>query len=96
MEDDIRAGERRDGKFFISSSLIHDFTNTMARSSLSLQEKPTSAKLYMLYRKSLFVLALNMACSQWLDESSMADIHRRYGDHLYTKGDYDGGNGAVC
>jgi hypothetical protein len=44
----------------------------------------------MLYRKSLYVLALNMAKSQRLDESSVADIHRQYGDHLYTKGDYDG------
>ncbi|KIM77475.1 hypothetical protein PILCRDRAFT_76651 [Piloderma croceum F 1598] len=55
-----------------------------------LEEKPTSAKLDMLYRKSLYVLALNMAKSQRLDESSVADIHRQYGDHLYTKGDYDG------
>jgi hypothetical protein len=55
-----------------------------------LEEKPTSVKLDMLYRNSLFVLALNMARSQRLDESSVADIHRQYGDHLYTKGDYDG------
>ena len=44
----------------------------------------------MLYSKSLYVLALNMARTQRLDESSVADIHRRYGDHLYAKGDYDG------
>jgi hypothetical protein len=31
-----------------------------------------------------------MAKSQRLDESSVADIHRQYGDHLYTKGDFDG------
>jgi Tfp pilus assembly protein PilF len=47
----------------------------------------------MLYRKSLYVLALNMARSQRLDESSVADIHRQYGDHLYAKGDYDGAMG---
>lgn len=44
----------------------------------------------MLYAKSLYVLALNMARSQRLDESSVADIHRQYGDHLYAKADYDG------
>lgn len=44
----------------------------------------------MLYSKSLFVLALSLAKTQELDESSVADIHRQYGDHLYTKGDYDG------
>ena len=31
-----------------------------------------------------------MAKSQGLDEASLADIHRRYGDHLYVKGDFDG------
>jgi hypothetical protein len=55
-----------------------------------LEEIPTSAKLEMLYRKSLYVLALNMAKSQRLDESSVADIYRQYGDHFYSKGDYDG------
>ncbi|KAF8163747.1 hypothetical protein B0H34DRAFT_795410 [Crassisporium funariophilum] len=55
-----------------------------------LQEKSTAAKLDMLYRKSLYGLALNMASTQNLDESSVADIHRQYGDHLYIKGDYDG------
>ena len=44
----------------------------------------------MLYRKSLYVLALNLAKTQRLDESSVADIHRQYGDHLYSKTDYDG------
>jgi Tfp pilus assembly protein PilF len=44
----------------------------------------------MLYRKSLYLLALNLASTQKLDESSVADIHQQYGDHLYSKGDYDG------
>lgn len=44
----------------------------------------------MLYRKNLYLLALNLAKTQGLDESSVADIHRQYGDHLYSKGDYDG------
>lgn len=44
----------------------------------------------MLYRKSLYVVALSMAKTQRLDESSVADIHRKYGDHFYAKGDYDG------
>ena len=44
----------------------------------------------MIYRKSLYGLALNLAATQNLDEASQADIHRQYGDSLYTKGDYDG------
>ncbi|TFY73016.1 hypothetical protein EWM64_g10996, partial [Hericium alpestre] len=55
-----------------------------------LKEKPTSTKLDMLYGRSLFLLALNLAKTQRLDDSSVADIHRQYGDHLYAKGDYDG------
>ena len=55
-----------------------------------LQEKPTSTKLDTLFQKSLYVLAINLARTQSLDEASIADIHRRYGDHLYLKGDYDG------
>lgn len=54
-----------------------------------LQEKPTAAKLDMLYRKSLFLIALNLGKTQNLDQASVADIHRQYGDHLYSKGDYD-------
>ncbi|KII88329.1 hypothetical protein PLICRDRAFT_688881 [Plicaturopsis crispa FD-325 SS-3] len=55
-----------------------------------LEEKPTSTKLDMLYQRSLYPLALNMAKTQQLDEDSVADIHRQYGDHLYAKGTYDG------
>ncbi|KZT00051.1 uncharacterized protein LAESUDRAFT_816725 [Laetiporus sulphureus 93-53] len=55
-----------------------------------LEEKPTPVKLDMLYRKGLYKNALTLAKTQQLDESSVADIHRQFGDHLYSKGDYDG------
>ncbi|KAF8902733.1 hypothetical protein CPB84DRAFT_1846103 [Gymnopilus junonius] len=54
-----------------------------------LLEKPTSAKLSMLYAKSLYGLALSLASTQKLDPASVADIHRQYGDALYSKGDFD-------
>ena len=44
----------------------------------------------MLYRKSLYIVALNLASTQNLDASNVADIRRQFGDHLYAKGDYDG------
>lgn len=56
---------------------------------LCLEEKSTSEKLDILYRKSLYGLALHLAKTQQLDQSSVADIHRQYGDHLYAKGEYD-------
>ncbi len=65
-----------------------------------LDEKPLRAKLEVLYRKSLFLLAVNLAKSHiqraanadavTRTESLMGDIYQRYGDHLYNKGDYDG------
>ncbi|KAG8961673.1 hypothetical protein FRC03_005081 [Tulasnella sp. 419] len=55
-----------------------------------LEEKPTSAKLDTLFRQSRFLLAINLAKTQGVDEAGIADIHRQYGDHLYSKGDDDG------
>ncbi|KAI0263429.1 hypothetical protein BC834DRAFT_971409 [Gloeopeniophorella convolvens] len=54
-----------------------------------LQEKPTAAKLDMLYRRGFYVLALDVAKTQQMGAESVADIHRQYGDYLYAKPDYD-------
>ncbi|KAH9952033.1 hypothetical protein B0H21DRAFT_715451 [Amylocystis lapponica] len=54
-----------------------------------LEEKPTATQLDMLYQRSLYPTALSLAKSQNLDESIVADIYRQYGDHLYSKADYD-------
>jgi hypothetical protein len=43
----------------------------------------------MLYSRGQYLLALNVAKSQKLDEASVADIRRQYGDSLYLKADYD-------
>jgi hypothetical protein len=72
--DDIRAGERREGKSSSIHFLIHDLPNSTGPQLSSLQEKSTSSKLDMLYRRSLYVLPLNMARSQRLDESSVAVV----------------------
>ncbi|KAF7340010.1 E3 ubiquitin-protein ligase PEP5 [Mycena venus] len=60
-----------------------------------LLEKPFSAKLDMLYRSSMYPVALNLAKTQGLEDSSetVADIHKQYGDHLYNKGNWDGAMG---
>ncbi|WVF68790.1 hypothetical protein IAT40_003562 [Kwoniella sp. CBS 6097] len=58
-----------------------------------LSEHSTSAKLDVLYRRNLFTLAISLARSQGIGEAGIADIHRRYGDYLYTKGDFDGALG---
>lgn len=55
-----------------------------------LTEKSTPAKLDLLYARNLHLLAITLARSAGCDDAEVADIKRRYGDHLYTKGDYDG------
>ncbi|KAJ7630509.1 hypothetical protein FB45DRAFT_1150875 [Roridomyces roridus] len=62
---------------------------------VQLREKPFSAKLEMLYRSSMYPVALNLAKTQGLEDSSetVADIHKQYGDHLYNKGNWDGAMG---
>lgn len=44
----------------------------------------------MLFKKNLFVMAINLAKSQHLDSDGLSEIFRHYGDHLYLKGDHDG------
>lgn len=55
-----------------------------------LEEKATSAKLELLFKRARFQLALGLARTHGLDDASVANIHKQYGDHLYKKGDFDG------
>ncbi|KAG0221143.1 hypothetical protein BGX31_010142 [Mortierella sp. GBA43] len=55
-----------------------------------LDEMETSVKLDELFRKNMFVLAINLAHNQKYDNASISEIIKKYGDHLYDKGDYDG------
>ena len=53
------------------------------------REKPLKQKLEILYQRNLFVLAINFAQKANLDAAQRNVILRKYGDHLYQKGDYD-------
>ena len=93
----VYVGERWKGTHYVSVSLAYSFVSfpagvylTIALQVSCLEEQPTSVKFDMLDRKSLYILVRNMAILQRLDESRVVDIHRQYGDHLYTNGDYDG------
>jgi hypothetical protein len=56
--------------------------------SFVLKEKAMSTKLELLFRKNLYNVALQLAQYD-SDEGLVADIYRKYGDHLYNKQDYD-------
>lgn len=60
------------------------------RKLYQLQEKDTQTKLEMLFKKNLYVMAINLAKSQHYDYDGLIDIFTQYGDHLYNKGDHDG------
>ncbi|GAA5856509.1 hypothetical protein JCM8547_008777 [Rhodosporidiobolus lusitaniae] len=55
-----------------------------------LTEQPLSASLAQLYQRNLYTLAVSLAQSRGLSSSEVAEIYRRYGDHLYSKADYEG------
>ncbi|KAF9169701.1 hypothetical protein BGX21_009862 [Mortierella sp. AD011] len=55
-----------------------------------LDEMDTSLKLDILFKKNMYLLAINLAHNQKYDNASISEIIKKYGDHLYNKGDYDG------
>ncbi|ODN93457.1 vacuolar membrane protein [Cryptococcus wingfieldii CBS 7118] len=65
---------------------VHGGNGKLAR----LEEHSTQAKLDVLYRRNLFTLAISLARQQGLGDAGVSDIHRRYGDYLYNKGDFEG------
>jgi Tfp pilus assembly protein PilF len=47
-------------------------------------------RLEILYQRSLFVYAINLAQKAGLHMQQQNVIFRKYGDYLYQKADYDG------
>ncbi|KAI1825443.1 vacuolar protein sorting protein-like protein [Xylaria intraflava] len=52
-------------------------------------EKSLLQRLELLYQRNLFPLAINLSQKADMDIQQQNIIYRRYGDHLYQKGDYD-------
>lgn len=57
---------------------------------LRLREKPLEERLQGMFRSRSFQAALRMARDENASPRIMADVHRRFGDFLYSKRDYDG------
>lgn len=55
-----------------------------------LDEKDLQSKLNLLFNKNLYDIAVRIAKSNRHDSESLAEIFQRYGDYLYTKGDFMG------
>jgi vacuolar protein sorting-associated protein 11 len=56
---------------------------------LRYQEKTLQQKLEILYERSLYIYAINLAQKSGADKLQQNIIFRKYGDFLYQKGDYD-------
>ncbi|CCX35423.1 putative Vacuolar protein sorting protein [Taphrina deformans PYCC 5710] len=55
----------------------------------NLQELEIEPKLDILFAKNMYTLALNLAQESGADESLLNSIQLRYGDFLYSKGEYE-------
>lgn len=52
-------------------------------------EKTLQQRLELLYQRNLYPFAISLAQTSGLDTQQQNVIFRRYGDHLYQKGEYD-------
>lgn len=55
-----------------------------------LLEKDTQTKLDTLFKRHLYPTAIELATASNYDRAAITEIYRKYGDHLYGKGDFDG------
>lgn len=73
----------------IASEWGNLFILTQNGEAFRLTEKDLKTKMEMLFRKNLYTTAVTLAKSQSMGDSYVMDIFQMYGDHLYSKGDYD-------
>lgn len=59
-------------------------------SAFALVEKDLPSKLELLFRKSLYGIAISLIQAEGGTEAAVAEVRRRLADHLYAKQDYDG------
>ncbi|GAA6048078.1 hypothetical protein JCM3770_000180 [Rhodotorula araucariae] len=59
-----------------------------------LTEQPLESSFATLFQRNLYTLAISLAQSRGLGADEIAENYRRYGDHLYSKADYEGAMAA--
>ncbi|XP_041982097.1 vacuolar protein sorting-associated protein 11 homolog [Aricia agestis] len=63
---------------------------TKKKEMIYLDEKDLQSKLFQLFKKNLYDVAIRIASSQHYDAEGLTEIYKQYGDHLYGKGDFKG------
>ncbi|BGP53141.1 hypothetical protein JCM8202_004725 [Rhodotorula sphaerocarpa] len=67
---------------------------TEAGKLFRLGEQPLRESFATLFQRNLYTLAIGLAQSRGAGQDDVADIYKRYGDHLYSKNDYEGAMSA--
>ncbi|GAU39905.1 hypothetical protein TSUD_04970 [Trifolium subterraneum] len=75
------------------SHMLYEWGNIILimtdKSTLCIGEKDMESKLDMLFKKNLYTVAINLVQTQQADAAATSEVLRKYGDHLYSKQDYD-------
>ena len=66
------------------------FVVTHDRKFFQLSEHDLNSKMERLFKMNLYQISISLASNSSMDRGYVMDIFQRYGDHLYSKGDYDG------
>ncbi len=53
-------------------------------------EKTLQQRLEMMYQRNMYPFAIELAQKAGMDAKQQSVLYRKFGDHLYQKGDYDG------
>jgi len=75
---------------FVVSEFSSLFLITQDKKFYQLSEHDLQSKMETLFKKNLYQIAISLASNSSKDRSYVIDIFQRYGDHLYSKGDFDG------
>eukprot|EP01061_Rhynchopus_euleeides_P009972 TRINITY_DN19296_c0_g1_i1.p1 TRINITY_DN19296_c0_g1~~TRINITY_DN19296_c0_g1_i1.p1 ORF type:complete len:1011 (+),score=444.11 TRINITY_DN19296_c0_g1_i1:59-3034(+) len=73
---------------FVLFQVQESGSNRVNQRLARLEEKDTQTKLKLLYKKSMYQIAIDLAKAQQFDTSDVMDIYLRYGDYLYQRTDY--------
>ncbi|KAJ9457325.1 Vacuolar protein sorting-associated protein 11-like protein [Diplonema papillatum] len=73
---------------YVLHQVVEPGTNNVNQRLYQLEEKDTQTKLDLLFKKSMFQVAIDLAKAQQFDRSAVTEIYKKFGDYLYNRTDY--------
>eukprot|EP00475_Leptophrys_vorax_P003669 TRINITY_DN12152_c0_g1_i2.p1 TRINITY_DN12152_c0_g1~~TRINITY_DN12152_c0_g1_i2.p1 ORF type:complete len:731 (-),score=192.03 TRINITY_DN12152_c0_g1_i2:68-2260(-) len=81
------------GKFDTVQDIIIEWASLFVVSTSGtiqkLSEKDLSKKMELLFKRNMYQVAINMAKSQQVGIREICEIHKEFGDYLYSTGEFD-------